>query len=510
MISRTTKAITNATWTGISTLLTFPIQFINRYYMVHYLGITYLGITSLYSNILSILSLADLGVGTAITFLLYKPLQMKDWKSLSAIMNLYKKIYRWIAAVILVLGLIVIPFLGFFLKSSINYNNVYILYLVYLFGTVSSYLFSYNQSLLYADQNAHIVSIITLVTNYIMVIIQVVTLLMFKNPVLYALLFVFNQFIANCVISLYVKKKYSMILKTNKSISHEEKRQLRDNVVGNMFLRVGGVVVTGTDNLFLSAFTNVIQVGLYTNYLTITSSLQRFMTQMIGAITGSIGNFSVVKSKKEASVLFQKLQFINFIIVSIATLAIIFLSNEFISLWLGKKYVLDHFNVILIGLSFYFMNYRMIGWNFISVYALAPRMKLFAVNEMLANVIFSLIFLKAFNLGLTGVLLGTIFSTILTVGWQDPYVIFKHGFNTSPRPFFSRYILNLVILILELSIVELMANFFINKLFNSFSTFMVMIPIIIIIGIITPLPFYYKSLELQYSTKLIKRLLKMR
>ena len=133
MISRTTKAITNATWTGISTLLTFPIQFINRYYMVHYLGITYLGITSLYSNILSILSLADLGVGTAITFLLYKPLQMKDWKSLSAIMNLYKKIYRWIAAVILVLGLIVIPFLGFFLKSSINYNNVYILYLVYLF-----------------------------------------------------------------------------------------------------------------------------------------------------------------------------------------------------------------------------------------------------------------------------------------------------------------------------------------------------------------------------------------
>lgn len=509
MKSRTSKAITNALWTGIATLLTFPIQFVNRYYMVHYLGIIYLGITSLYSNILSILSLADLGIGTAITFLLYEPLQKKNWQTLSIVMNLYKKIYRYIATIILLLGIVVIPFLKLFLKSSISYPNVYLLYIVYLFGTVSSYLFSYNQSLLYADQNAHIVSIITLVINYLMVIIQVTTLLIFRNPIVYALLFVFNQFIANCVISIYVKKKYPGLTKCHRKIGLESKNILKDNVIGNMFLRIGGVVVTGTDNLFLSIFTNVVQVGLYTNYLTITSSLQRFMTQMIGAVTGSIGNFSVVKTRHESAELFQNLQFINFIIVSMASLAIVFLSSEFITLWLGSKYVLSHFNVILIGLSFFFMNYRMIGWNFISVYALAPRMKLFAINEMVANIVFSFIFLKVFSLGLTGVLLGTIFSTLLTVGWQDPYIIFKYGFNISPKPYFLRYLLNIIILLVELVTVEILKYVLLQVIVSKVIMFIILVPIIILICILVPLIFYHNSAELQYTTNLLKSLLKM-
>lgn len=505
-MSRTSKAITNASWTGIATLLNFPIQFINRYFMVHYLGITYLGVTSLYSNILSVLSLADLGIGTAIVFLLYKPLRDKNWDSISTIMGLYKRIYQIIAVIIFLLGLMVIPFLNVFLKSSINYPHVYLLYLVYLLGSASSYLFSYNQSLLYADQNAHIVSIITLIINYVMVTIQVITLLIYKNPLLYALLFVFNQFIANCVITYAVKKKYPKLKKNNKKISNDDKKLLSENVIGNMFLRISGVVVTGTDNMFLSAFTNVVQVGLYTNYLTITSSLQRFMTQVIGAITGSIGNFSVLKTRNEASNLFNKLQFINFLIVSTATIAIIFLSDSFISIWLGNRYIISHLNVILIGLSFYFMNYRMLGWNFISVYALAPRMKLFAINEMVANVVFSFIFLKFLKLGLTGVLLGTIFSTIFTVGWQDPYVIFKYGFKKSPKSFFYRYGLNVVILSLEIFAIEVINVWLKSLILNPISLFMLLIPIIIIVCALVPIPFYLRSDELEYTISLIKRI----
>ena len=155
------------------------------------------------------------------------------------------------------------------------------------------------------------------------------------------------------------------------------------------------------------------------------------------------------------------------------------------------------------------MNYRMIGWNFISVYALAPRMKLFAINEMVANIVFSFIFLKVFSLGLTGVLLGTIFSTLLTVGWQDPYIIFKYGFNISPKPYFLRYLLNIIILLVELVTVEILKYVLLQVIVSKVIMFIILVPIIILICILVPLIFYHNSAELQYTTNLLKSLLKM-
>ena len=508
MASRTRLATKNVIAALITNVLIFPIQFINRYYMVRYLGIKYLGITSLFTNILSVLSLADLGIGTAIVFLLYKPLAEHNINKISVLMKFYRSIYRLIALVIFILGLVVMPFLHIFLHEEINYSHVYILFIIYLLGTASSYLFSYNQSLLYADQKNNIYAWCNLIVSYVMIIIQVIIVKIFANLLLYAGLFVFTNFVTNIFVNAYVNKSYQLNYKTEEKLTDSEAVELKENVIGNVVMRVSGVVVNGTDSLLLSAFVNVIQVGLYANYLTITNVISRIMSQVLNAVTGSIGNFIVNKGRAESEKLFFNLQFLNFILLNWAVLGIIFVSKDVITAWLGKKYVLSELNTILIGLSFYFMNYRMLGWNFIAVYGLSKYMKLFSLSEMLTNFVLSFIFLKFFKLGITGIVLGTICSTLLTVGWQDPWVIFHHAFKKPLKRYITRYFFNIFILMVELFIITSIFHFIDIKILNVWIRLIIKIVSILLAGTFIPLLFYLKTGEEKYLLSLCQRLLK--
>lgn len=508
MASRTKLATKNITASLIVNILTFPLQFINRYYIVRYLGITYLGITSLYSNILSMLSLADLGIGTAIVFLLYKPLATHNNKKVAILMQYYRKIYRLIALIIFLLGIVIIPFLHIFLHQSVSYPNVYLLFLVYLFGTASSYLYSYNQSLLYADQRNRIYSWINLVVSYVMMTAQIITGILFKNPILYAILYVFTSFITNVFVSIYVNKQYKIDNNVKGKLDKDESKELKSNVIGNMFVRISGVLVTSTDSMLLSAFSTVIQVGLYTNYLTVTNVIANLMTQIMGNLTGSIGNYSVNSSRKKSKQLFLNLQFLNFLLLNWATLGIIFASKDVISMWLGNKYVLSLFDTILIAISFYLMNYRMLGWSFIAVYGLAKYMKIFSISEILVNLIASFIFLKYFHMGIAGVVLGTICSTLLTVSWQDPYIIFHHAFNSRSREYFKQYLRNIIIIIVEVIVLILLDEFWLKNIENSLLHLFLIILMLLLIGLVFPLIFYIKRQEGQYFFNLLKQVVK--
>lgn len=508
MASRTKLATKNIFATLIVSILVFPLQFINRYYMVHYLGVTYLGITSLFTNILSVLSLADLGIGTAIVFLMYKPLAEHDQKKVTILMRYYRAIYRTIAVVILTLGLIIIPFLGIFLHSSINYPHVYLLFGIYLMGTVSSYLFSYNQSLLFADQRNHIYSWFNLVVCYIMIIFQIITVKVFRSPLLYAAMYVFTGFITNILVSIYVNQHYHLnYKKSNGKLSKEEFHELFSNVVGNMFLRISGVVVTGTDSILLSAFTNVIQVGYYANYLTITNVIQQLMTKVVGAVTGSIGNYSVSQDRREGEKLFYNLQFLSFFLLNLATLGILFASKDVIGLWLGRSYVLSPLNTFLIAISFYLINYQMLGWNFIAVYGLAKYMKIVSVSEMIINFLASILFLKYFHLGITGIVLGTICSTLLTVSWQDPLVIFHYGFKTGLGRYVRQYLRFLIVLVLEIIIINFTLIYMDRSITNSWYHLFIVILLILFIGSVLPLIVYINSDEEKFLFNLIKRII---
>lgn len=508
MTSRTKLATRNVIASLITNILIFPIQFINRYYMVRYLGVKYLGITSLFTNILSVLSLADLGIGTAIVFLLYKPLAERDMPKISILMKFYRDIYRLISLLIFVLGIVVIPFLHYFLHNEINYPNVYSLFLIYLLGTASSYLFSYNQSLLYADQKNNIYAWYNLIVSYVMIVLQVITVKLFANALLYAILFVFTNFITNILVNCYVNKTYHLNYKTDVKLTNSETIELKENVIGNIFMRVSGVVVNGTDSLLLSAFVNVIQVGLYANYLTIINVISRIMSQVLNAVTGSIGNFIVNKKREESEKLFFNLQFLNFILLNWVVLGIIFISKEVVTIWLGSNYVLSEINTILIGLSFFLMNYRMLGWNFIAVYGLSKYMKIFSLSEMIANFVLSFVFLRFFKLGITGIVLGTICSTVLTVGWQDPFVIFHYGFKKTIKNYMLKYFFNTCILILELFLCAKLFNFIDINTISIWFRLSIKFISIFVIGSVCPLLFYLHTDEEKYLFSLFSRIIK--
>ena len=288
----------------------------------------------------------------------------------------------------------------------------------------------------------------------------------------------------------------------------KEKKLLIHNVIGNMFLRVSGVIVTATDNIFLSAFAGVNAVGFYANYVTIVNVIQKIITQAIGSVTGSIGNFIIQKKVGESKKLFFDLQFINFIFVSMASLGIYFVCDDVISIWLGSKFVIDRLDVLLIALSFYFMNYRMVGWNFISVYGLAQFMKVFSINEIIANLGFTFVFLYFFKLKLTGVLLGTICSTLFTVTWQDPYIIFRHAFNTAPWEYYIKYIYNILILGIEYLILNNIFMF-INQTKQILIIRICLKAFIVVFASIgLPYLFYLKQHETKYLRELFFKLIR--
>ena len=335
-----------------------------------------------------------------------------------------------------------------------------------------------------------------------MLSIQIYTVILYKNPLLYAALFVFSGFVTNIFVTLYVNKKYPLI-NTHEKLDKKSRDILVQNVIGNMFMRISGVLVTSTNSIFLSTFAGVVIVGLYANYVTITTVIQKFMTQIINAISGSVGNFIVEKSRKESEKLFNNLQFINFLILNVAFLGILFLSNDVITLWIGEKYVISRLNVFLIAVSFYFMNYRMLGWSFISIYGLARYMKIFSINEMIANIAFTLLYMWAFDLKLTGVLLGTITSTILTVTWQDPYIIFHHAFHSNVRSYFNKYFYNLLIVAIECGIIIAIEPLLPTNIILHLISLLMLIGIV---SIVIPFICYLGKDELRYSLGIVERI----
>ena len=341
-----------------------------------------------------------------------------------------------------------------------------------------------------------------------MIIFQIITVKVFRSPLLYAAMYVFTGFITNILVSIYVNQHYHLnYKKSNGKLSKEEFHELFSNVVGNMFLRISGVVVTGTDSILLSAFTNVIQVGYYANYLTITNVIQQLMTKVVGAVTGSIGNYSVSQDRREGEKLFYNLQFLSFFLLNLATLGILFASKDVIGLWLGRSYVLSPLNTFLIAISFYLINYQMLGWNFIAVYGLAKYMKIVSVSEMIINFLASILFLKYFHLGITGIVLGTICSTLLTVSWQDPLVIFHYGFKTGLGRYVRQYLRFLIVLVLEIIIINFTLIYMDRSITNSWYHLFIVILLILFIGSVLPLIVYINSDEEKFLFNLIKRII---
>lgn len=466
MKSRLRYSVINSTVSAGSYLLKILLSFFLRTYFIHLLGVNILGLNGLFTNILSFLSLAELGIGTSIVYELYQPIATGDKESVKSLMKLYKKAYEFIGVMIAIIGTLVAIFLPLMIKDGNVTTQVYLYYFLFLANSVVSYFFTYKRSLLNANQMYYKTIINDFIFYIVGALLQLVVLVQFQSYIGYLLIQIGVTLFSNISISYIVNKAYPFLSEKNvKKVDATVLQELKKNIVGNISSQIGSVVVLGSDNILLSSFVGLSVVGIYSNYTMITNAVKGVMQQVTGSIIPSVGNLIVSENSKRIIEFFGTYLFINSSISFVSGVSLYALINNFVKLWVGSSFVLSNFTVVLIAVYLTVLMYQGAVRTFISGYGLFWKQRWKPIFEACTNLLLSILFLLEFKLGINGVLLATIFSSILVVMWYEPYLLFKYGFKASVFDYFKTTIIFYLKFGLSIIIVQLSTNV-INTLFT--------------------------------------------
>lgn len=418
--------------------------FIGRTVFISVLNEEYLGLSGLFTNILTVLSLAELGVGTAITFSLYRPIAQKDEKTIRALMNFYRRFYQIVGCFVLAVGSLLTPFLPFFIKELPDIPYIYVIYLLYVLNTGMSYFFSYKAVFINANQEYFITALNHGLCYAGMIVVQMIVLLTTKNFIVYLVVQVAATLIENMIVSHIANRRYPFLKKRNKEkLTPGLLSQIKKNTLAMIGHNLGGIVLTSTDNIVISKFVGIVEVGLYSNYTLLLNAVTALLNQAFSALTASVGNLLVEGTEKGKEDTFYMVYFVNFYFYAFAATALYCLLNPFIQLWLGQEYLFSYVAVAIMVLNFYATGIRQTCIVFKSTAGLFLQDVYKPYVEVVVNLVISVILVQ--NYGIVGVLIGTLISTIFVVTWIEPVVLFKYGFQKSPWKYFARYILYAVV-----------------------------------------------------------------
>lgn len=437
-MSRIENSLKNMKFGTIGFLFSYVFTFVTRKIFVVFLSIEYLGLNGLFSSILSMLSLAELGIGTAICFSLYKPLAFGETEKIQALMQFFKKAYTIIGLLVLGIGLSLIPILPLILGEVPDIPHINIIYSLFIIDSGMSYFLSYKRTILVADQKKYIDTTYYYGFQILKSLIQILVLVFTGNFILFLLVMVGSTILENIVIRHKINQLYPYLKKMEKKVlSQEDKTQIRKNVYALTFHKIGGVIVNGTDNILMVKFVNLVSAGINANYTMITSALGKVMRILFNSLTASIGNLTVEKQGGGSKSFFDQLNFISAWIYGFSAISLLSLFNPFISLWLGSEYLFGQEIVFVIVLNFYLTGMLMPIRTFNSSMGLFWYDRYKPIFESLINLGFSIYLV--IRIGLVGVLIGTTISTVATCFWFEPYVLYKYGFDKPVFPYFWNY-----------------------------------------------------------------------
>lgn len=452
---RSRQSFRNGMVSASVSVLVLIISFFSRAVFIKMLSTEYLGLNGLFSNILSILTLSELGIGNAISYALYKPLKDGDTRKLQALMRMYRKLYIFVGFFILFAGVALTPFLSLLIKEKprdIRHISVY--FLLYVFNIAGSYFFSYKRTLLICCQKEYILSILVGVSKMATAAIQIVVLLVTKSYLLYLVVAIFLTLIENLLVSYKAdqmfpdmygrkpadKKKDEEDTSANE-LSTEEKQTIRTNVKAIFFHNIGGTLTYSTDNLIISKFLGLVKIGLYSNYTVITSAVNGVLSKLIISTTPSLGNLMVSSTKEHIEKTFYHVLFVNAWIYGFACNALMCLIQTFISLWIGKEFLLAGSVVILVVINTYINSLRLTVLVFKDAAGIFVQDKYKPLVEGVVNVLISIPLAIAF--GISGVLIGTLVSILFISFWWESLVFFKETFGKGIREYLTKQLLYL-------------------------------------------------------------------
>jgi O-antigen/teichoic acid export membrane protein len=433
---RVKNTIMNIT-TGItSTLITTIASFILRTIFIQKLGSEYLGINGLLTNILSMLSLAELGIGTAIGFSLYKPLNISDKSKIKSLMFFYKKAYLMIGIFVLVMGLILIPFMPFFVKDIGLYNDFYLIYFLYLINTAYSYLFSYKRTIIVSDQKGYYLTNKTMIFKIVTTILQGAYLFIANNFIIYLLIQFVMGVIENLVVNKMINKIYPYLKEKDAlQLEQSEKKAIYKNIKAMVYHKIGDYCINGTDNIIMSKYISIATVGIYSNYSMIITCVNSFLVTIFNSAGAAFGNLISSETKEMVYEKFKTFDFLAFWLFGFASLSFFFLLNPFIQLWLGDDYLIDTIVVLVVIVNFYFTSMRVPLGIVKSSAGIYDQDKYIPLIQALVNLVVSIVCVKVW--GLMGIFVGTLSSSVLVVFAARPYFVYKYVFK---RPFFEYFV----------------------------------------------------------------------
>ena len=443
--SRTEYSMVNTSVALFAQVSAILMGFFTRVVFTRTLSEGYVGINGLFTDILNILSLSELGVGTAITYALYGPIARKDYEKQKILMRLFRLFYRVTAAIVLIAGLLLIPFLDVLMKDRPDVDHLVLIYLLYLLNSVISYLLIYKKTLVDAHQMSYIT---VLYHNGFLVlqdICQIVILLCTKNFILFLMIAVLCTFLGNACMSRKADKMFPYLKEScNGHLPKEEKQQIVRNVKAMMMHKIGTVAVSNTDNLLISSFVGVISAGIYSNYYLLIGSIRQILDQVLQGVAASVGNLGETEEKQKVERIFQEIFFGGYWLYGLAGICLLELLNPFVELAFGRKYLFDFPVVLILCINFFLNGTRKATLIFKESMGLFWYDRYKSIIEAILNLITSILFVLHF--GITGVFMGTITSTVLTSLWVEPYVLYKYRFQKSAVPFFLKYALNLIVM----------------------------------------------------------------
>lgn len=420
----------NAGVSLVTQLTKLLLQFLIQTAFVRTLGVEYLGANGLFTNVLLFLSFAELGIGSSFSFILYKPIIDKNFDEINAIMTLFKRVYNFIGLVILILGSVITYFIPFLTNSDSSVEDIRLLFFLYLLSSVVSYFFTYYRTMFIANQQSYVDSLNQLIFLIIKSILQLVALIVFKSYVIFLVAQIITNVLSNLSITIKAKKKFEYLqLGTTKKIKSATKKKLMENVVGSISSKIGAVVVNGTDNILISKFVGLANVGFYSNYAIVVTGLTSLMTQVINGITASLGHLNITEqdNTEERLSVFNTYTVVTAAVVAFMGTMMQWMFEPFIRLWLGHTYLLPDFVVEVIVVNFVFAQFRP-AQQMIAAYGLFWGYRYKSIVEALVNLVGSLLLVNFTQLGIAGVLLGTIIGNVVVNSWWDVRILFTGAF----------------------------------------------------------------------------------
>lgn len=432
-----------------SNVLTIIVGLVAQAVFIKILGSEYLGLNGLFSNVISMLGIVELGMGSAIIYNMYKPIAENDHEKIKSLMQFYKKSYRIITLIISIIGIMIIPFIKYIVDiESVTVGiNVYLVYILFLLETICSYILSYKRSMLYADQKEYITNIIHMGYTILVNTMQLTFLYFTHDYYLYLIIKVMMRLVENIVISSYVNRRYSYLLDNNVTkLDSKTEKDIFQKIRALFFHKIGTFIVSGTDNIIISKYLGLVTVGLYSNYYMIINAVQTVINHIIQATRASVGNLLVTESKTKQFDVFNKIRFVNFWISCFSSICIFVIMDSFITIWIGYKFVLPTKVLLVLVINFFIVSSRSTYGAFKEAAGIFYEDRFVPVIESLLNIVLSIIFVKKF--GLMGVFMGTIGSGLVLWCYSYPKYVYNKLFGRKIADYIKETVYYFIIFIL--------------------------------------------------------------